>query len=180
MGDIWKPISHLFVINNDEVDCLEKKHFRTEVTAPNHPAKVPAVEGGQGAVGHTRIPRSVSAPWVLPPSFHASAKPLCSVQKCLKQTSLPLGTRESYAAFCASSTARKALTGPQPAEGKAESTVPMGESCSVIRMGTTGDQVKTYKEPLDSKEGMLHWIHLFPLLKYTDFSLWINNLLHLI
>lgn len=129
MGDVWQPIGHPSVTNNDEVDCLEKKHFWPDVIASNHPAKVAAVEGGQGAVGHvghTRIPSSVSALWVLPPSFHASTKPLCSVQKCLKQTSLPLGTRESYAAFCASSTARKALTGPQPAEGKAESTVPYG------------------------------------------------------
>lgn len=64
MGDVWQPIGHLSVTNNDEVDCLEKKHFWPDVIASNHPAKVAAVEGGQGAVGHvghTRIPSSVSA-----------------------------------------------------------------------------------------------------------------------
>lgn len=148
---------------------MDKRHFWSDGTAPHHPAKVPAVEGGRGAVGQTRIPRSASAPWVLPPSFHASTKPpykttLLSAE--VPQTNFSTsGHKESYAAFCASTTDSKAPTGPQPAAGKAESTAPIGEIYSIIAMDTTGDQVKTYKEPLDSKEGMLHCIHLFPLLK---------------
>lgn len=83
MGGVWKPIGHFSVINYNGVDCLEKRHFWPDVTAANHPAKVPAVEGGQGAVGHTRIPRSMSAPRVLLPCLYKTTQCRCASNKLL-------------------------------------------------------------------------------------------------